>query len=262
MLVSQSNQGYQNKTFGPTFIGVAGGRGAGKKELCELIVSKLNEKRLNEVTTLVLMIELDDFHRELTDYERELAAKGHALNLDHPDAFDFKLLEEVMVKVCQGAEVTLPRWDPRTMTRTQGDVISARPQVVLVEGILTLYNRNIRRFFDMQIFIEVDADTRLGRNLKTFVEKNQQADGQDASPEALNTYLKNYLLLEKPVFEEFILPSKRWADIIIPRGDENRVAMNLIMHHINDMVISNRNTAAPSEAASKRSSVYTLTPDQ
>ncbi|KAJ1916143.1 UMP-CMP kinase [Mycoemilia scoparia] len=278
LVTAETNKVYTPKPMGPTFITVAGGRGSGKKELCELIVTNLEQihtqkhhqqsKRVNdnplETERLIktqppqqplsrlLVLKLDDFRRELTDYERELNNKGYALNLDHPDAYDFKLLENVMYKLSQGNEVEIPAWDSDTMTRTMGRKITQMPQVIIVEGIFTLYNRNVRRFFDMKIFVDVDADTRLGRNVKTLVTEFQNQQQPDSntndhnvhSAKRIDLYLKNYLLLEKPVFEEFILPSKRWADIIIPRGDENEVAIKLLMNHISDMVSISRAESA------------------
>ncbi|KAJ1948942.1 hypothetical protein FBU59_001365 [Linderina macrospora] len=214
-----------------TFIGIGGGRGAGKAYTCRNVIDKVRERGYAALADSIIHLKLDDFHCELPHSDRALMADGKTrINFDHPESFDFDLLAQVLGKLRQGEPVDVPVWDCATRKRTGARHIEAKPKVVLVEGILVLYSRAVRQFLDMQVFVDVDSDTRLGRQVRQVLEGAGEEEARDHT--ILNQFLDSYLYLAKPSFEEFILPTKRWADVIVPRGDINHVAIELIAQRL------------------------------
>ncbi|KAJ2812323.1 UMP-CMP kinase [Coemansia furcata] len=216
----------------PMFIGIGGGRGAGKEFTCRYIIDKVRERGYGELAERVVHLHLDDFHRELSQEDRVLLETGKTeINFDHPEAFDFELLEDVLKQLRAGEPVDVPQWDCAQKRRTGVRRIGCPPRVVLVEGILVLFVKEVRGFMDMQVFVDVDSDTRLGRQVRAMI----KATGGDADHSGLKRFLDNYLFMAKPSFEEFIWPTKRWADVIIPKGDRNNVAIELIAQRLIDL---------------------------
>ncbi|KAJ2843716.1 hypothetical protein IWW36_005457, partial [Coemansia brasiliensis] len=180
----------------------------------------------------VVHLHLDDFHKQLDAEDRTLIDEGQAqINFDHPQSYDFELLTSVMQGLKRGDSVDIPQWDRRQKKRTHmRRVDSAR--VVLVEGTLVLFAKQVRELLDMQVFVDVDSDTRLGRQVRA------ELQGMEEGPQmhqALKQFLDDYLFMAKPSFEEFIFPTKRWADVIIPKGDRNHVAIELIAQRLIDL---------------------------
>ncbi|KAJ2005923.1 UMP-CMP kinase [Coemansia thaxteri] len=221
----------------PMFIGIGGGRGAGKEFTCRYIIDKVRERGHGELADRVVHLHLDDFHRELSDEDRELVEAGGAeINFDHPESFDFVLLESVLRRLGSGEPVDVPRWSAELGRRVGTRRIECRPSVVLVEGILVLFVKEVRDFMDMQVFVDVDSDTRLGRQVRAMLKARDGAAGeQQLARDALTRFLDSYVVLAKPSFEEFIWPTKRWADVIIPKGDRNNVAIELIAQRLIDL---------------------------
>ncbi|KAJ2811305.1 UMP-CMP kinase [Coemansia sp. 'formosensis'] len=216
----------------PMFIGIGGGRGAGKEFTCRYIIDQVRERGYGELAERVVHLHLDDFHRELSQEDRVLLETGKTeINFDHPEAFDFELLEDVLKQLRAGEPVDVPQWDCAQKRRTGVRRIECPPRVVLVEGILVLFVKEVRGFMDMQVFVDVDSDTRLGRQVRAMI----KATGGDADHSGLKRFLDNYLFMAKPSFEEFIWPTKRWADVIIPKGDRNNVAIELIAQRLIDL---------------------------
>ncbi|KAJ2332780.1 UMP-CMP kinase [Coemansia sp. RSA 2673] len=216
----------------PMFIGIGGGRGAGKEFTCRYIIDKVRERGYGELAERVVHLHLDDFHRELSQEDQVLLETGKTeINFDHPEAFDFELLENVLQHLRAGEPVDVPQWDCAQKRRTGVRRIECQPRVVLVEGILVLFVKEVRGFMDMQVFVDVDSDTRLGRQVRAMI----KAAGGDADHTGLKRFLDNYLFMAKPSFEEFIWPTKRWADVIIPKGDRNNVAIELIAQRLIDL---------------------------
>ncbi|KAI8320176.1 P-loop containing nucleoside triphosphate hydrolase protein, partial [Martensiomyces pterosporus] len=212
-------------------IGIGGGRGAGKEDSCRYVINKVRERGHRELADRVVHLHLDDFHRELPHDDRaELEDGSTNINFDHPESFDFDLLESVLLGLKNGQPVDVPVWDCEAKKRTGTRRIDCQPRVVLVEGILVLYTRAIRSFMDMQVFVDVDSDTRLGRQVRAVLKNTGEEEHR--SHAVLKRFLEHYLYIAKPSFEEFILPTKRWADVIIPRGDRNNVAIELIAQRL------------------------------
>ncbi|KAJ2881046.1 hypothetical protein IWW38_005854 [Coemansia aciculifera] len=224
----------------PMFIGIGGGRGAGKEFTCRYIIDRVRERGHGELAERVVHLHLDDFHRELSEEDQALLEAGKTeINFDHPEAFDFALLESVLQRLRMGEPVDVPKWDCGLKRRTGVRRVECQPRVVLVEGILVLFVKEVRQFMDMQVFLDVDSDTRLGRQIRAMFAgaalDGGNGDDEEQVRERLKRFLDNYLFMAKPSFEEFIWPTKRWADVIIPKGDRNNVAIELIAQRLIDL---------------------------
>ncbi|XP_028394696.1 uridine-cytidine kinase 2-like [Dendronephthya gigantea] len=211
----------------PFIIGVAGGSASGKTSVCKQILKKLgqDEKSASRIRDILILCQ-SDFYK----VDENLSNKDDEdveLNYDHPEAFDDELIKTTLAKLKSGQTVETPVYDPKTYSRKPQFVTTHPPKVILFEGILVLYNKEIRDLLDMKLFVDCDSDTRLARR----VLKDTEEHGRD-----LDTVLNTYTELVKPAFEEFCLPTKKYADVIIPRGSDNEVAMEVIIRHITDIL--------------------------
>ncbi|KAJ2888564.1 UMP-CMP kinase [Coemansia asiatica] len=212
----------------PMFIGIGGGRGAGKEYTCRYIIEKVRQRGHAELADRVVHLHLDDFHHELSREEQVQLDEGkEQINIDHPESYDFELLHKVLAQLSQGESADVPLWDRDARRRTGWQTTEKNPHVVLVEGTLVLFVKEVRNFLDIKVFLDVDSDTRLGRQVRAALGGPGEAD--------LRRFLDNYLYVAKPSFEEFIWPTKRWADVIIPKGDRNDVAIELIAQRLIDL---------------------------
>jgi len=211
----------------PFLIGVAGGTASGKSTVCEKIMESLRQIDLENVERQVVHISQDSFYRELKGADRVRASKG-LYNWDHPDAFDNALMERCLRDIIGGRPTKIPIYDYKSNCRVPNSFTTIHPQqvdVVLFEGILTFYSPEIRSMFNMKLFIDTDADSRLSKRVLKDVDEL----GRD-----LDQVLHQYINYVKPAFEEFCMPTKKFADVIIPRGPENKIAIELISQHIAD----------------------------
>ncbi|KAJ2159542.1 hypothetical protein GGF46_002951 [Coemansia sp. RSA 552] len=218
----------------PMLIGIGGGRGAGKEFTCRYIIDKVREQGYTELAERVVHLHLDDFHRELSAEDRvQVDSEQMEINFEHPESYDFALLAQVLEGLRAGGPVDIPQWDGKRRERVGLRRVACQPRVVLVEGTLVLFVREIRELMDMQVFVDVDSDTRLGRQVRAEL---QSAGCEGAAMHAvLQRFLDRYLHIAKPSFEEFIWPTKRWADVIVPKGDSNSVAIELIARRLIDL---------------------------
>mmetsp|Transcript_11954 Transcript_11954/g.24293 ORF Transcript_11954/g.24293 Transcript_11954/m.24293 type:complete len:261 (-) Transcript_11954:77-859(-) len=208
----------------PFFIGVAGGTASGKTSVVDKVVKALRHESVVSIT-------MDCFYRDLTDAERE-RANACDFDFDHPNAFDFDHLLLVIdqLKSAGNQPVAVPTYDFVTHSRLSADHNThiSRPQIVIVEGILALYDQRLRERFDMKIFVDADPDVRLARRIRRdMAERGRDLDG----------VLQQYEQFVKPSFDMFIGPSKCHADIVVPRGADNLVAIEIIAQHINSLLI-------------------------
>lgn len=210
----------------PFLIGVAGGTASGKSTVCARIMEKLGQVDVDHTERKVITISQDYFYKQLTPAEKAKALKGH-YNFDHPDAFDEELMLETLKNVLDGKKISLPTYDYRTNSSSQNMQTIYPADVVLFEGILVFYFPDIRNLFHMKLFVDTDSDTRLARRVPRDINER----GRD-----LDQVLNQYMRFVKPAFEEFCLPTKKHADVIIPRGADNTVAIDLIVHHIWDIL--------------------------
>jgi len=211
----------------PFIIGVAGGTASGKTSVCTILMEKLGQNKVKNGQNQVLHISQDSFYKELDRQELAKANKG-MFNFDHPNAFDNELMESCLENIISGRETSIPVYDFKSNSRVPGQFTTVYPSdVVLVEGILVFYYQRMRKLFDLKLFVDTDADTRLARRVLRDIEER----GRD-----LEHVLHQYTTLVKPAFEEFCIPTKKYADVIIPRGAENVVAIDLIKQHIQDII--------------------------
>jgi len=231
----------------PFMIGVAGGTASGKSTVCSTLVDKLGQSEVNAKEKQVVILSQDSFYRELSPAEAAKAMKG-TFNFDHPDAFDNQLMESVLTDVINGRQTKVPVYDFKTNSRSPGEFTTIYPSdVILVEGILVFYYPRMRDLFHLKLFVDTDADTRLARRVMRDIRDR----GRD-----LENVLHQYTTLVKPAFEEFCLPTKKYADVIVPRGAENTVAIDLISQHMQDIIwrSSGSREVSPSESSNGRPS--------
>jgi len=211
----------------PFMIGVAGGTASGKTTVCEKIMEAVHGSEEMGHEKNIVAISEDSFYRELDPKESIQAERG-LFNFDHPDAFDHDLMMSCLADIRDGKMTRVPVYDFKTNSRIKGQYTLINPSdVVLLEGILVFYHKDVREMFDMKLFVDTDADTRLSRRVLRDIEER----GRD-----LEHVLHQYTTLVKPAFEEFCLPTKKHADVIIPRGADNTVAVSLVAQHIQDII--------------------------
>ncbi|XP_042950458.1 uridine kinase-like protein 3 isoform X1 [Carya illinoinensis] len=198
----------------PFVIGVAGGAASGKTTVCDMIIQQLHDQR-------VVLVNQDSFYHDLTEEE---LTQVYDYNFDHPDAFDTKQLLRIMEKLKHGQAVDIPNYDFKSYKNNVFPARRVNPSdVILLEGILIFHDPRVRELMNMKIFVDTDADVRLARRIRRdTVEK-----GRD-----IGAVLDQYSKFVKAAFDDFILPTKKYADIIIPRGGDNHVAIDLIVQHI------------------------------
>ncbi|MCL7046151.1 hypothetical protein MKW94_019947 [Papaver nudicaule] len=198
----------------PFVIGVAGGAASGKTTVCDLIIEQLHDQR-------VVLVNQDSFYHNLSEEELK---RVQDYNFDHPDAFDTEKLISTMENLKDGKAVDIPKYDFKSYKNKTLQSRRVNPSdVILLEGILIFHDSRVREMMNMKIFVDTDADVRLARRIRRdTVEK-----GRD-----IGQVLDQYSKFVKPAFDDFILPTKKYADIIIPRGGDNHVAIDLIVQHI------------------------------
>uniref|UniRef100_A0A3Q2YP76 Uridine-cytidine kinase n=2 Tax=Hippocampus comes TaxID=109280 RepID=A0A3Q2YP76_HIPCM len=210
----------------PFLIGVSGGTASGKSSVCGKIMELLGQNKIDHHQRQVAILSQDSFYKVLTPDQKAKALKGQ-FNFDHPDAFDNELIMHTLREILQGKTVQIPVYDFVTHSRKDEFVTVYPADVVLFEGILMFYSQEIRDLFQMKLFVDTDPDTRLSRRvLRDIGERGRE----------LEQVLSQYITFVKPAFEEFCLPTKKYADVIIPRGADNLVAINLIVQHIQDIL--------------------------
>ncbi|CAN1321683.1 Uridine/cytidine kinase UKL1, chloroplastic [Linum perenne] len=198
----------------PFVIGVSGGTASGKTTVCDMIIQQLHDHR-------VVLVNQDSFYRGLTPEELE---RVHEYNFDHPDAFDTEQLLDCVETLKRGLPYQVPIYDFKTHQRCSDSFRQVNASdVIILEGILVFHDQRVRNLMNMKIFVDTDADVRLARRIR----RDTVERGRD-----INSVLEQYAKFVKPAFDDFVLPSKKYADVIIPRGGDNHVAIDLIVQHI------------------------------
>lgn len=198
-------------------IGVAGGTGSGKTTVVKRIVEALPPH-------YVAVVPLDSYYNDTTGMTEE---DRRAINFDHPDAFDWTLLIDHVKRLRRGEAVEQPTYSYLISNRLPETVHVEPKPVILIEGIMTLVNKELRDMMDIKIFVDTDSDERLIRNIqRDVVERGRTVE----------MVIDRYLDVLKPMHEQFIEPSKKYADIIIPLGGENKTGINIIKTYIEKTV--------------------------
>ncbi|KAM9794798.1 uridine-cytidine kinase 1 [Syngnathus typhle] len=209
----------------PFLIGVSGGTASGKSTVCAKIMELLGQNKVDHHQRKVAIISQDCFYRVLTAEQKAKALRGQ-YNFDHPEAFDNELMYKTLKDIVEGRVVQVPTYDFVTHSRLDERITVYPADVVLLEGILVFYPQKVRDMFHMKLFVDTDSDVRLSRRVLRDMTR-----GRD-----LEQILSQYTTFVKPAFEEFCLPTKKYVDVIIPRGVDNMVAINLIVQHIQDIL--------------------------
>lgn len=193
----------------PIIIGVTGGSGGGKTSVSRAILANFpNEK--------IAMIEHDSYYKDQSHLTPEERVKT---NYDHPFAFDTDLMIEQLSELRAGRPVDIPTYDYTAHTRSNKTLRQEPQDVFIVEGILVLEDKRLRDLMDIKIFVDTDDDVRIIRRIKRDIEERGRS---------LDSVITQYLDIVKPMYHQFIEPTKRYADIIIPEGVTNKVAIDLI----------------------------------
>eukprot|EP00092_Neocalanus_flemingeri_P042308 GFUD01046180.1.p1 GENE.GFUD01046180.1~~GFUD01046180.1.p1 ORF type:complete len:609 (-),score=176.64 GFUD01046180.1:45-1871(-) len=205
----------QGQQVEPFVIGVCGGSASGKTTVANKIISELG-------VPWVTLLSMDSFYKVLNEKQHELAALNE-YNFDNPDAFDFELLLKTLQRLKEMKKVEVPIYNFMTHRRETKTVSMYGANVIIFEGILAFHMEEIRNILDMKIFVETDSDVRLARRLKRDITNR----GRD-----IHGVMQQYENHVKPAYDRYIAPTMTYADIIVPRGGENQVAINLIVQHV------------------------------
>jgi len=194
-------------------IGIAGGTGSGKTTVVKEIISRLHQGD-------VVVIPQDAYYRDNSHLPLE---QRQQINFDHPDSIEFELLIESIKKLKKGESVHQPIYSYLTCTRFDETILVQPHKVIIVEGILCLQPEKLRKLMDIKIFVDCEADVRLSRVItRDIIER-----GRDVIK-----VLQRYEDTVRPSHLQFIEPTKRYADIIVPEGGNNKVAIDIITQYI------------------------------
>lgn len=207
----------------PVIIGVAGGSGSGKTTVCNKIYEYFVGKS-------VKMIEHDSYYRDQSELSFEERLKT---NYDHPFAFDTDLLVEHLTKLQNNESIDVPVYDYSNHTRSDKTIRIESQDVIIVEGILILEDKRLRDLMDIKLYVDTDADLRIIRRIQRDMEERGRS---------LDSVIKQYMEIVREMHDQFVEPSKKFADIIIPEGGHNIVAIDLVITKIR-MILQERNKA-------------------
>jgi uridine kinase len=198
------------------FIGVTGGSGSGKSTVARNVIETVGPEQ-------VTYIQQDSYYKDLGHLPFEVRSQ---LNFDHPDAFDNQLFIQHLTALKKGQTVEQPLYEFKTFTRTGSKTVEPR-KVILVEGILVLAEQEIRDLLDIKIYVDTDADIRIIRRLKRDVLERGRS---------LEFVLQQYVETVRPMHQQYLEPTRRFADIVIPEGGSNKVAMDLLITKVRDLL--------------------------
>lgn len=198
-------------------IGIAGGSGSGKTSVTNQILKSLDAGR-------VAVIQHDAYYH---DIDPSSPGKIPSMNFDHPDSLETSLLIRHLREMRQGRSVEVPIYDFTTYRRKPVTRHVEATEVVIVEGILIFVSKELRDQMDIRIFVDADSDERLLRRIKRDIKERGRS---------VESIMEQYLATVKPMHLEFVEPSKRWADIIVPRGVENTVAIDMVVTKVRSMI--------------------------
>lgn len=207
----------ESSAMGGMILGVAGGSGSGKSTVAREILEAVGPSRIT-------FLAQDNYYRDVEwSGPQELLAH----NFDHPDALDNELFLEHLRELKAGRGIDLPIYDFVRHRRT-GETcrIEARP-VILVEGILLFADARLRRLLDFKVFVDTDPDVRLVRRIQRDMGERGRL---------VSDVLRQYMSTVRPMHLEFVEPSKRWADVIVPEGGENRVALEMVVARVEQLL--------------------------
>ena len=203
----------------PLIIGIAGGTGSGKTTVSQKILERLDVGK-------VVFLQHDFYYRDIATFGGRTPEQ---INFDHPDALETTLLIDHLKNLRDRKTISQPLYDHTSYRRQIVSKIVEPKNVIIVEGILIFESKELRELMDIKIFVDTDADERLLRRLRRdLLERDRSID----------SVMRQYIATVKPMHLEFVEPSKRWADVIIPKGGENAVAIDMVVTKIKELLHS------------------------
>ena len=202
-------------------IGIAGGTGSGKTSIAKELSSNFSKSD-------IVLIEQDSYYKDLSNMP---IAKREKINFDHPSSIDFSLMIKHLENLKNGFETKIPIYDFATHTRKKNTKTIKKHRIILLEGIFSLFNDKIRDMMNIKIYIYTPSDLRIIRRIKRDIEERSRT---------LESIVKQYYENVRPMHIKFVKPTKQYADIIIPTGSKNKIAINILRSKIFD-IINNKN---------------------
>ena len=204
-------------------IGIAGGTGSGKTSIAKAIAADFSPSE-------VAVIQQDSYYRDLSNVSLEERSR---INFDHPDAMDFELMKDQLTNLLDGHTVHIPEYDYSTHSRTKTTRILEKHTIIIIEGILALSDPDVRNLMEIKIYVETEADIRFIRRLKRDVQKRSRT---------LASVIQQYYESVRPMHIQFVENTKKYADIIIPEGSHNKVAIDLLRTKIMSIIFNKQST--------------------
>jgi uridine kinase len=200
----------------PVIIGIAGGTGSGKSTITDAI--------RREVKNQITLIPQDSYYKNFGNLPLEKRSK---INYDHPKSFDNELLMEHLKLLKKNIPIQKPIYDFKTHSRINKTTLIKPSRIIIVEGILIFENKQLRKLMDIKIFVDTDADIRILRRIDRDIKERGRS---------LESIVLQYRNTVQPMHIEFVEPSKRYADIIIPEGGSNKIGINMIVTKIKNIL--------------------------
>lgn len=201
----------------PLVIGIAGGSGSGKTTVAQTILQRVGPDRIS-------FLQHDAYYKDLSGLPPALRAE---VNFDHPNSLETELLTQHILQLKGGQPVEVPIYDFSTHSRTKQTYTVQPRGVILVEGILIFTEAALRELFDVKIFVDTDSDLRFIRRLERDISERGRT---------METVIKQYMSTVRPMHLEFVEPSKRYADVVIPEGGFNSAALDMVVARIETML--------------------------
>jgi uridine kinase len=200
----------------PFVIGVAGGSGSGKSTVADRVIAMAGHER-------VTVLALDSYYQNRSDMDFDQRV---LLNYDHPDAFDWGLMRTQLAALRNGDSVDMPVYDFATHSRLQSTTFVRSAPIIVVEGLLVLWEPELRALMDLKVFVDADADVRFIRRMRRDISQRGRS---------VDSVIAQYLETVRPAHLQFIEPSKRYADVIIPHGGMNEPALDMLLARISQL---------------------------
>lgn len=200
----------------PWLVGIVGGSGSGKTSVAVELVRRIRRRGVP-----VLLLDMDAYYAPMDIVQERFG--GRTINWDHPHAFDLELMASHMKALHAGEGIRKPRYDFTISDRTGWEDAMQPGQVVILEGLLLFALKELREQLDVKVFVDADADIRMLRRIRRDTTERGRS---------LDSVMEQYEMSVRPMHLEFVEPSKRWADLIVPTGVENTTALDMLTHHI------------------------------